>query len=229
MTARDLYAGILRELDRYQSPSFEPHEFNYFLPKAVNQVILDAYRLYKETSKSSDVLRFYSETISKNLNPKLVDRIDLVPIDISHRYLISVKAIFKVTTDNCSRKQGYLLEFYLNETEEKRLRDLFRNHYLIPNLEEERAYWLIEGKELKIIYASNIKNHADWQISKVDYVAVVDPDLSAFLLPSNFNTASLPAINVPKKLIQLFINTTVEMFLENTLNPRLQTHTTINQ
>jgi hypothetical protein len=229
MNAKDLYADVLRELDRYQAPSFEVHEYNYFLPKAVNQVLVDAYRAYKDTGKPSDVLRFYSLSVTKSLNPKLSDKANEVSLTLDDRYILSVKGTFKAIKDDCGFKQGDTSEFYLNETEEKRLRDLFRNSYLIPNLEEDRAYWLIEGRKLKVLYTSSPRPHANWQVSKLDYVAVKEPDLSSFLLPANFMTASLPTIQVPDKLIKLFVNKTVDMFLENSMNPRLSTHTTINQ
>lgn len=227
MTAKDVYAGILRELDRYQSPSFEPHEYNYFLPKAVDQVLLEAYRDYKATGNSSDVLRFYSKTVEKTVNEKLSGRLSETALEADDRYLLSAFGYFRALMDHCGNKAGDPWSFYLNETEEGRIRDLVRNHYLQPRIRENRAYWLIEGRNLKVFHAIGLHTSL-FQVHKVSYVSVKDPVLTDFLLPANFQTATLPQIDVPQKLIRLFINKTVAMFLENTANPRISTHPTIN-
>ena len=229
MTARDLYSDILRELDRYQAPSFERHEYNYFFPKAVDKVLLDAYRLYKETSQSSEVLDFYSRTIAKDLNPGKADRTESVALALEDRYTLCVDAKFQLTKDLCPLKEGLSVHFHLEEIEAIRIKDVMRNSYLKPNLVENRAYWISENRSLKILHTSLMTEIDAWQIKKVNYITVKDPDVSAFLLPANYASASLPSISIPLKLLRLFVNATVAMFLENTMNPRISTHTTINQ
>lgn len=228
MTAKDLYADVLRELDRYQSPSFERHEFNYFLPKAMDKVLLEAFRQYRESGQSSEVLDFYSRTVSKDLNPNSSDRTMSVAQEPNDRYILSVLANWVLTKDVCPVKKGRIAEFYLEEIEAYRIKDIMRNSYLIPNLIEQRAYWINEDRSLKILYGSPVKNNIEWQLKKVEYITVKEPDTTNFLLPSGFQSMTLPQINVPNKILRQFINATVTLFLENTMNPRVSTHTTIN-
>lgn len=228
MTAKDLYADVLRELDRYQAPSFERHEFNYFLPKAVDKVLLDAFRLYRETGQSSEVLDFYSRTIGKELNPSGSDRAMSVAQEADDRYILSVMAKWILTQDVCPLKKGRIAEFYLEEVEAFRIKDIMRNSYLMPNLIEERAYWINEDRSLKILYGSPSKRNIEWQLKRVEYITVKEPNTANFLLPAGFQSMSLPPINVPGKILRLFINMVVTLFLENTMNPRVSTHTTIN-
>lgn len=228
MTAKDLYADVLRELDRYQAPSFERHEFNYFLPKAMDKVLLDAFRLYRESGQSSEVLDFYSRTISKDLNPSGSDRTMSVAQESDDRYILSVLAKWILTKDVCPLKKNRVAEFYLEEIEAYRIKDIMRNSYLIPNLIEERAYWINQGRSLKILYGSPVKTNIEWQLKRVEYITVKEPDATNFLLPAGFQSMTLPQINVPNKILRLFINATVTLFLENTMNPRVSTHTTIN-
>lgn len=229
MTAKDLYSDVLRELDRYQAPSFERHEYNYFFSKAVDKVMLDAYRLYKETSQSSEVLDFYSRTISKPLNPGKADRTKELSLEADDRYILSVDAGFELTQDLCPLKEGHAVHFYLEEIEAVRIKDIMRNSYLRPNPVEERAYWISENRKLKILHTSLGIEPVTWQIKTVNYITVKDPDITALLLPVNFNSGALPMISLSVKLLRLFVNATVAMFLENTVNPRVSTHTTINQ
>ena len=46
MTARQVYEGVLTEMNKVQAPSMLLEDFNYFINKAVNQYINKKYNVY---------------------------------------------------------------------------------------------------------------------------------------------------------------------------------------
>lgn len=229
MNIRDIYGNILRELDRYQSPSFEVHEFNYFFPKAVDAVILEAYRMYKDTQSVSDTIRFYTDSkITATGYPQQKgDRsLDLEP---DARYVLTVYGNFIRPKAGCSDSEKLFVKkaFYLEEADELDLPSITANSYLSPKVEEDRAYFTVEGRKLNYMFEGD--GAMEWNIEKLKYTFVRDPDHSQFVLPVNFINALLPELEIPVKIIRKFIDRAVLLFLENSTNPRLQTHTTINQ
>lgn len=62
MTARQVYEGVLTEMNKVQAPSMLLEDFNYFLNKAVNQYINKKYNVYDVNQQSTDDLRVLKAT-----------------------------------------------------------------------------------------------------------------------------------------------------------------------
>ena len=63
MTARQIYEGVLTEMNKVQAPSMLLEDFNYFVNKAVNQYINKKYNVYDVNQQSTDDLRVLKATM----------------------------------------------------------------------------------------------------------------------------------------------------------------------
>ena len=63
MTARQVYEGVLTEMNKVQAPSMLLEDFNYFINKAVNQYINKKYNVYDVNQQSTDDLRVLKATM----------------------------------------------------------------------------------------------------------------------------------------------------------------------
>ena len=62
MTLRQVYEGVLTEMNKVQAPSMLLEDFNYFCNKAVNQYINKKYNVYDVNQQSTDDLRVLKAT-----------------------------------------------------------------------------------------------------------------------------------------------------------------------
>lgn len=67
MTARQVYEGVLTEMNKVQAPSMLLEDFNYFINKAVNQYINKKYNVYDVNQQSTDDLRVLKATMILNV------------------------------------------------------------------------------------------------------------------------------------------------------------------
>ena len=71
MTARQLYEGVLIELNKENAPNIILEDFNYFANKAVNNYINKRYNIYDINQQTTDDLRVLKATAL--LKPTKVD------------------------------------------------------------------------------------------------------------------------------------------------------------
>jgi hypothetical protein len=63
MTARQIYEGVLVEMNKIQAPSMLLEDFNYFINKAINQYINKKYNIYDVNQQATDDLRVLKATM----------------------------------------------------------------------------------------------------------------------------------------------------------------------
>jgi hypothetical protein len=63
MTARQIYEGVLVEMNKVQAPSMLLEDFNYFINKAINQYINKKYNIYDVNQQATDDLRVLKATM----------------------------------------------------------------------------------------------------------------------------------------------------------------------
>ena len=71
MTARQLYEGVLIELNKENAPNILLEDFNYFANKAVNNYINKRYNIYDVNQQTTDDLRVLKATAM--LKPTKID------------------------------------------------------------------------------------------------------------------------------------------------------------
>lgn len=64
MTARQVYEGVLIELNKAQAPNLLLEDFNYFFNKAVDQYVNRRYNLYDINQQTTDDVRVLKSTIA---------------------------------------------------------------------------------------------------------------------------------------------------------------------
>ena len=62
MTARNLYEGVLIELNKENAPNILLEDFNYFANKAINNYINKRYNIYDVNQQTTDDLRVLKAT-----------------------------------------------------------------------------------------------------------------------------------------------------------------------
>lgn len=62
MTSRDLYEGVLIELNKENAPNILLEDFNYFANKAINNYINKRYNIYDVNQQTTDDLRVLKAT-----------------------------------------------------------------------------------------------------------------------------------------------------------------------
>jgi uncharacterized protein VirK/YbjX len=62
MTARELYEGVLIELNKENAPNILLEDFNYFANKAVNNYVNKRYNIYDINQQTTDDLRVLKAT-----------------------------------------------------------------------------------------------------------------------------------------------------------------------
>ena len=62
MTARQVFEGVLIELNKVEAPSLLLEDFNYFFNKAINQYVNKHYNIYDTSQQTTDDLRVLKTT-----------------------------------------------------------------------------------------------------------------------------------------------------------------------
>ena len=68
MTARQVYEGVLIEMNKVQAPSLLLEDFNYLFNKAINQYINKKYNIYDISQQTTDDLRVLKSSCVLNAN-----------------------------------------------------------------------------------------------------------------------------------------------------------------
>lgn len=68
-TLRQVYEGVLVELNKVQAPSMLLEDFNYFANKAINQYVNKKYNVYDVNQQSTDDLRVLKSTTVLTVQP----------------------------------------------------------------------------------------------------------------------------------------------------------------
>lgn len=64
MTARQVYEGVLIELNKIQAPNLLLEDFNYFFNKAVDQYVNKRYNIYDVNQQTTDDVRVLKSTVA---------------------------------------------------------------------------------------------------------------------------------------------------------------------
>jgi len=119
MTARNLYEGVLIELNKENAPNILLEDFNYFANKAINNYINKRYNIYDINQQTTDDLRVLKATAM--LTPEPVSQYNgltmagndrmatyevIMPSDYLH--ILNCICIYKVNkTFKCYNKDDY--------------------------------------------------------------------------------------------------------------------------
>jgi hypothetical protein len=221
MKALDAYRDVLKELDKYESPTFSVRDFNYFYPKSVSKYIDVNYRqldvVMKDTQDiSSMIINSHPLTISASGQVAL-------PEDFRHLLALKIKVRFKVNMGKYKTTQSY--EFWPERMKSGEKGFRYRSVFGRPNY--RRYYYEISESGLQVLFDSNV---VEFVISSanawLDYV--IQPD-EVYLNPASnadFNDLaqntelSFNPGTTRNYVYFEIINICRAMFLENIESPR---------
>jgi hypothetical protein len=212
--ALDAYKALLRELDKFESPSFTVGDFNYFFNSAIEEYISNNYSEFDVSQKSLDDI---SEIV--NIGEAISFTNGVASLPEKYRHILYLEVTLKFISD----VDGYAIDDTLVVTNPKRMRTN-RKGFSLKNAYQEPSY-----SEVKFQIAKgnlNVLCGSDAEVisGKIDYIE--NPE-TVYLNPDKASNYNDPANNTP---LQFPANVVLEivkhcrkMFLENIESQRYQT------
>lgn len=223
MRALDAYRDTLKELDKYESPSFEIKDFNYFYPKAVSRYIADNYRQFDILQKEIDDLR----SIVKTSQALTMDPTGLASLPGEYRHMLHVKVKMKFTKALAKYKINDLVFFYPERMKSGQKGFRYRNAFGRPNF--RRYYYELTGNNFQLLFDSTaVVPATGGENLWIDYIAQpADPYLnpnkaSDYNLEGNNSTLFFNTGSSRNHVYYEIINVCREIFLENIESARAQ-------
>ena len=219
MTALDAYRNLLRELDKFESPTFTVGDFNYFYNAATSQYITDNYGEFDVFQKDLDDIR----AIVKYGEP-LEFTGESAPLPSDYRHLLSLEVDGKITEELRDYSPNDIVKLYPKRLETNRKGYVADNAY--QNASVHYPAYQIDGTSI-YVYAGN---GVELTGGKADYIKVpatvyLNPDKNVDLNdPVNNSVLQFPDY-VNLEIIKLCR----QIFLENIQSPRWQTSMQENQ
>jgi hypothetical protein len=226
MTPLDAYRDILRELDKYESPTFTPVDFNYFYNKAVSQYIDSNYlRIDLIVKDSEDLASFIVPATGLTIDS---DGVMEMPSDFRHLLSLKIKVRFK---QNIGRYKKYsasdsstIYEFWPERMKSGQKGFRNRSAYGKPNF--RRFYYEIysqpsgsvQNVKIKILFDSSVVDVVSLSSTAnafVDYVK--QPQSIALTSPSVFTPSFLEfnTSTTRNNIYYQIANVCRSLFLEN--------------
>jgi hypothetical protein len=236
MTARDVYEGVLMELNKVHAPALTVEEFVYFLNKAILAFSNERYNFYAVNQQLTDDLRVLLTTYTRTLTPAdvLTDiegaRYVLgTIIDSNYFHILSCDLIVKNTISNLQKRyvaKRLTLDMY---------GAIYNNEYLKPAI--HRPYFLMmptagtaqqNNSTFKIFVGDDVTNIIPSAI-RVNYLKL--PGLVTLTDDQVYNlvgdTSSI--LEFPDYLKNEFVKRVTWYQLEETRDQRISTFPSLNQ
>ena len=77
MTARQIYEGVLIELNKVQAPNLLLEDFNYFFNKAIDQYVNRRYNIYDTNQQTTDDVRVLKATVALEVSENTTSTSDV--------------------------------------------------------------------------------------------------------------------------------------------------------
>jgi len=217
MDALEAYKNLLRELDKYESPSFSIKDFNYFFNDAISSYLTDNYGDFDVIQKDLDdigVLIVYGNVLTS----------PLFPLPVDYRHCLGVKASITFIEDTLDNAKGDIVIIYPKRMQTNRKGYMNRNAYQ----EESTTYptYQLDSTQIYIRAGDSV------EITSVEIDYIKNPE-EVFLNPDRTVDYTDPVNNTPlqfpKYVCLEIIKVCRDNILENIESGRYQTVTNENQ
>lgn len=213
MNALDAYRDVLKELDKFESPTFSLKDFNYFYNKAISQYVDNNYRQLDLMVKDSEDLASF--TSPSSLVTILSTGLITLPLDFRH--ILSLKISVRFKTNVGKYKSGQTYDFWPERMKSGQKGFRYRSAYGRPNY--RRYYYEVNNGTIKILFDS----------SKVEFVGINNGVLDYIKQPSEVTITNLTTYTDPlpfnsgatrNNIYFEIVNICRAIFLENIESPR---------
>ena len=210
MDALDTYKAELKELDKFESPTFTVSDFNYFFNVGISKYITDNYGDFDVLQKDLDdisALLVFNHALTFSANKALL------PSDYRHSLGLELK--LKFTNDTIDYSIGDEITVYPKRLKTNRKGYTAENAYQQPS--HEYATYQVDSEQIIIYIGTNVEIVS----GTMDYIKIPD---KVYLNPDRSADYTDPVNNTP---IQFPDYVTFEIikqcrlsFLENIESPR---------
>lgn len=246
MTVREIYKALLIELDKVSAPNFLLEDFNYYLNKTITQYINKRYNVYDVNQQTTDDLRVLSTTTV--LTPTkctsssyqalsqyqgfntLYNTTYEVTLPTDYLHILGCQCIFQLLKNyNCYTKDSYV-QYSAKKLTSDSWGQVMNDYYNRPS--PTKPYFFIQN----INQSSNrmeIRYGQDDSVFKlvevlIDYIKVPKQvELTEEQLDLIEDTSQ--ELEFPDYVCKEIIHELATLFLEVTINPRLQNYIPVNQ
>lgn len=211
--ALEAYRGLLRELDKWESPTFTVGDFNYFYDSAKDEYIANNYAIFDVKQKSLDDI----SAIVK-LEEPLTFISNEVNVPIKYRHILSLELMLKFVVAVDGYAVNDTIKVYPKRMRTNRKGFSAKNAYQQESYSE--PYFQIAKGKLKILCG----NEVTVTTGKIDYIEIPD---KVYLNPDKSVDFSDPQNNTPLQFPE-YVNVEIVkhcalLFLENIQSQRYQT------
>lgn len=222
MKALDIYRDILRELDKYGSPTFTIRDFNYFVNSAVSEYINENYVKLDVRQKDSDDMRYFLITNST----QTVNSSGLMQLPGNYRHVLDVQVNAKFLKDVGRFKKDQVATIPVERMKSSQKGFRNRNSFGKPSF--NRFYFDITGTSMQVYFDSSAVTFTGSNNAKIDYVIqpsdiYLNPDKTSDYNNSANNTSLVFSPTTTNQIYFEVVKKTRDLFLENIESPRLQT------
>lgn len=213
MNALDAYRDVLKELDKFESPTFSLKDFNYFYNKAISQYVDNNYR-------QLDLMVKDSEDLSSFISPSYlatVSSVGVITLPSDFRHILSLKISVRFKTNIGKYKSGQTYDFWPERMKSGQKGFRYRSAYGKPNY--RRYYYEVNNGTIKILFDSSKVEFVGSNNCVIDYIKqpseVTITNLTTYTTSLQFNTG-VTRNNVYFEIV----NICRAIFLENIESPR---------
>jgi len=220
MKALDAYRDLLKELDKYESPSFSIRDFNYFFPLAVSLWVDTNYKQFDLMQKEVDDLK----TILANGHPLTFASDGKVDLPSDYRHILSLEVTMKFKKNMGVYRTNQLVKFFPERMKSSQKGFRMQNAYQRPNY--KRLYFEMAGTKLILLFDSSVHELPNAANSLIDYVKEIpllylNPTAgSDYNQEANNTTLFFNTANTRNHVYYEIIRKCREVFLENIESPR---------
>lgn len=213
MKALQAYRNLLRELDKFESPSFTVQDFNYFFNSAVSEYITVNYQSFDVRQKELDDIR---AIVNIGVNAGSYNAGFSLPE--KYRHLLHLETVLRVTANFSYYVVDQQIKVYPQRMHTNAKGFAEQNAYQRGSIEE--PYYQITKGKLLVFAGSNV----EIVLGAMDYIeepaqVYLNPDKSADFNQEVNNTT----LQFPDYVINEIILHCRRIFLENVESPRYGT------
>lgn len=146
MTALDAHRDVLKELDKFESPTFEIKDFNYFFNKAVSEYVNDNYKQFDIVQKDIDDIR---TALSLN-TPLEMSNLGLVTLPADYRHILGARIRVKFSKNLGRYKTNEIIDFFPERMKSGQKGFRQRNAFGRPNF--KRYYYELGPTTFQLLY-----------------------------------------------------------------------------
>lgn len=237
-TARDAYIDILIELVKEEAPILYLEDYVYYYNKAISDYMKLRYEKFEVTQQLTDDLRAWKkvyETTDTVINiddigKKVTDEEDTVTLINPYRHLLNCIATVETFRPDRNCQDGGALSgnYKVQRMTSDMKAGMLGNEYLKP--EFYRPYFDILDNKITIDFGNSDDPNVKSSIIHIEYLKQPDfVNLTLEQVSVDAEEDTSQVLEFPQDVYEEIIKVALKLILERGMNPRLQSHTAVNQ